>query len=290
MISGGLLDNPEVTSSERFVLQNAKMLKATLGSASGMREFLARKGAMVAYQGGVNFDGHWEGFGGMFRSLFSGGEGLHLMKVSGAGSVFLANQAQDIHILDIDGDGLTVDGANVLAFDESLSWDIVRIDSQVNIAGAGSYNVELNGRGKVAVTTTGAPLVMHVTPQNYYFADADAVVAWSSSLQVSVQAAVTSSSIWKPRGTTGESWQMQFSGDGHVVVQPCELMPPYNALSGAGLAGQFGMGQSGFGGNQLGGHGQGHGQGGQHGIPGGLGGLGGLLGGGNQGLGGLFPR
>jgi uncharacterized protein (AIM24 family) len=289
MISGSLLDNPEVASTEPFALQNAKMLKATLGPSSGMREFLARKGAMVAYQGGVNFDGHWEGFGGMFRSLFSGGEGLHLMKVSGAGSVFLANQAQDIHLLDIDGDGLTVDGANVLAFDESLSWDIVRIDSQVNIAGAGAYNIELNGRGKVAVTTTGAPLVMHVTPRNYYFADADAVVAWSSSLQASVQAAVTSSSIWRPRGTTGESWQMQFSGDGYVVVQPCELLPPYNALAGAGLAGHFGMGNAGFAGNRLGGHGQGQGQGqGQHGIPGGLGGL---LGGGNQGLGGLFgPR
>lgn len=286
MISSSLLNNPEVDTRERFALQNGKMLKATLGQATGMREFLARAGSMVAYQGGVNFDGHWEGWGGMFRSLFSGGEGLHLMKVSGAGTVFLANQAQDVHLLDLDRDGLTVDGNNVLAFDESLSWNIVRIDSQVDIAGAGAYNVELQGRGKVAITTTGAPVVMHVTPQNYYFADADAVVGWSSSLQVTVQAAVTSSSIWRPRGNTGESWQMQFSGDGHVIVQPCELLPPYNALAGAGLAGHFGMGDQGFAGNRLGGHG-----GPQHGggIPGGLGGLLGG-GGGPGGLGGMFGR
>ncbi|WP_163554175.1 AIM24 family protein [Candidatus Frankia alpina] len=277
-IRSSLLDNPERPSDEPFSLQNGKMLRATLG-AQGMREFYARKGAMVAYQGAANFDAHWEGWGGRFRSFFSGGEGLNLMQVSGSGSVFLANQAQDIHILDLAGDALTVDGKNVLAFNSDLSWDLVRVDTQVGIAGVGSYQVELRGNGKVAVCTSGAPLVMHVTHQNYYFADADAVVGWSSGLQVSMQAAVTSSAVWRPRGNTGESWQMQFSGQGFVIVQPCELLPPYNALAGSGAAGHFGLGQGGFQGNQLGGH---HGQGGQ----GGPGGPGGGLGGG--GMGGLF--
>ncbi|SNQ51017.1 conserved hypothetical protein [Frankia canadensis] len=271
-IRSSLLDNPERPSEEPFSLQNGKMLRAALGR--GMREFYARKGAMVAYQGGVNFDGHWEGWGSQFRSFFSGGEGLNLMQVSGSGTVFLANQAQDIHLLDLDGyDGLTVDGKNVLAFNSDLNWDLVRVDSQVGIAGVGSYQVELRGTGRVAVCTSGAPLVMRVTHQNYYFADADAVVGWSSSLQVSMQAAVTSSSVWRPRGNTGESWQMQFSGDGYVIVQPCELLPPYNALAGAGPAGHFGFGDQGFGGNQLGGHG-GQQQGGGFGnLGGGLGGL-----------------
>jgi uncharacterized protein (AIM24 family) len=252
MYQSSLLSNTEVQTNERFSLQNGKMLKAVLGQQSGMTEFYARKGAMIAYQGGVNFDGQWEGWGAHIRHRMTG-EGLNLMRVSGSGSVFLANQAQDIHVLDLTGDGLTVDGENVLAFETSLHWDIVRIDSQVGIAGAGSYNIELNGRGKVAVTTNGAPLVMRVTPQNYYFADADAVIAWSSSLQVSMQAAVTSSSVWRPRGNTGESWQMQFSGEGFVVVQPAELMPPYNALEGTDLAGRFGLGQGGFGANTFGG-------------------------------------
>ncbi|CAJ63117.1 MULTISPECIES: AIM24 family protein [Frankia] len=285
-IRSSLLDNPERPSDEPFSLQNSKMLRATLG-ARGMREFYARKGAMVAYQGAANFDAHWEGWGGQFRSFFSGGEGLNLMQVSGSGSVFLANQAQDIHILDLAGDGLTVDGKNVLAFNSDLNWDLVRVDSQVGIAGVGSYQVELRGNGKVAVCTSGAPLVMHVTHQNYYFADADAVVGWSTNLQVSMQAAVTSSAVWRPRGNTGESWQMQFSGEGFVIVQPCELLPPYNALAGAGAAGHFGLGQGGFAGNQLGGH---HGQGGQGGPGGGFGGggLGGFGGFGGGGMGGLF--
>jgi uncharacterized protein (AIM24 family) len=244
MYQSSLLANAEVTSDERFSLQNSKMLRAVLGQRSGMQEFFARKGAMVAYQGGVNFDSHYQGWGQHIMRHITG-EGLNLMKVSGNGTVFLANQAQDIHVLDLTGDGLTVDGQNVLAFENSLRWDIVRIDSQVSVAGAGSYNIELTGTGKVAVTTNGAPLVMRVTAQNYYFADADAVIAWTSSLQVSMQAAVTSSSVWRPRGNTGESWQMQFAGDGFVVVQPAELMPPYNALAGTNMAGRFGLGQQG---------------------------------------------
>ncbi|WP_279580092.1 AIM24 family protein [Fodinicola feengrottensis] len=150
------------------------------------------------------------------------------MKCHGSGTVYLANQAQDVHILNLTGDGFTVDGKNVLAFAPELDWDIVRIDTGgPQIAGAGGFNIEMTGTGQVAVTTTGAPLVMKVTSQNYYFADADAVIGWSSSLQVSMQAAVTTSSVWKPRGNTGESWQMQFAGEGYVVVQPCELLPPY---------------------------------------------------------------
>jgi uncharacterized protein (AIM24 family) len=245
MYNSTLLSNTEVQNAERFSLQNGKMLRAVLGQSSGMTEFFARKGAMVAYQGGVNFDAQYQGWGEHLTRRITG-EGLNLMRVSGSGTVFLANQAQDVHVLDLTGDGLTVDGNNVLAFERSLRWDLVRIDSQVAVAGAGAYNIELTGNGKVAVTTNGHPLVMRVTPQNYYFADADAVIAWTSSLQVSMQAAVTSSSVWRPRGNTGESWQMQFTGDGLVVVQPAELMPPYSAIEGAGLAERFGLGQAGF--------------------------------------------
>lgn len=273
-----LLKANEVQTNDRFALQNGKMLKATLGPASGMTEFFARAGAMVAYQGGVSFDGHWQGFAAQYQRYFSQGEGLNLMKVSGSGTVFLANQASDVHILDLtNGDSFTVDGKNVLAFEKALNWNIIRVESQVGIAGAGNYQVELSGTGKVAITTSGAPLVMRVDPRNYYFADADAVIGWSTSLSVSMQAAVTSSSVWRPRGNTGESWQLQFSGDGYVVVQPCELMPPYDAIEG-GLGAAFGMGASGFAQNSLGGS-RPHGSSGSNPL-GGFGGLGGFLGGG----------
>ncbi|WP_163512247.1 AIM24 family protein [Fodinicola acaciae] len=278
--SGTLLGNQPNPSADAFALQNGKMLKANLSQQSGMQEFYARTGAMVAYQGAVSFDGNYEGWGHHFRGLLAG-EHLGLMKCHGSGTVYLANQAQDVHILDLSNanDGFTVDSQNVLAFTTGLNWDIVRIDTGgPGVAGAGAFNLEFTGRGRLVVTTTGAPLVMNVNPQNYYFADADAVIGWSTSLQVAMQAAVTTSSVWKPRGNTGESWQMQFSGEGFVVVQPCELLPPYNALAAGGLAERFGLGGAqqpgGAPGNFFGGQGGGFGGGG-----GGFGGLGGLLGG-----------
>ena len=104
----------------------------------------------------------------------------------------------------------------------------------------------------MAVTTTGAPLVMRVDPSKYCFADADAVIGWSSNLAVQMNAQVTSSSVWRPRGNTGESWEMQFSGEGVVVVQPSELLPPYNAMgSNPTLQQRFGLGQGGMQGNNF---------------------------------------
>ena len=45
------------------------------------------------------------------------GEGTTLMKMSGSGEVFLADTAQDIHLIYLENDAITVNGANLLAFD-----------------------------------------------------------------------------------------------------------------------------------------------------------------------------
>ena len=54
---------------------------------------------MVAYQGDVKFE--HAGSGGLGRMLKKAvtGEGTQLMKVTGTGEVFLADQAQDIHLI-----------------------------------------------------------------------------------------------------------------------------------------------------------------------------------------------
>ena len=57
---------------------------------------------MVAYQGDVDFS--YEGSGGlgkMFKKALTG-EGMALMKVSGSGDVFLAQEADEIFILDLE--------------------------------------------------------------------------------------------------------------------------------------------------------------------------------------------
>ncbi|HZG06819.1 MAG TPA: AIM24 family protein [Streptomyces sp.] len=237
----------EVQSQDRYVLQNPQLLRVQLG---GQDDVLARKGAMVAYQGLLEFDGEYQSREQRRRQARTG-ENLELMRCSGQGTVYLANLAQYVHVMDVEPEGLTVDSSYVLALDSSLHWEVIAVDSQFGISGSGAYNLNITGRGKVALMTSGQPLVLQVTPQTYVSADADAVVAWSGSLRVQMQAQTSSQSVWRRRGSTGEGWELSFMGQGYALVQPSELLPPQNAVVGQGLGAQYGMGRHGaYGQNQ----------------------------------------
>ncbi|MCX4446966.1 AIM24 family protein [Streptomyces sp. NPDC087866] len=231
----------EQQSQERYTIQNPQLLRVAL---TGHDDVLARKGAMVAYQGLMEFDGEYQS-NSQRRARAHTGEGLDLMRCSGQGTVYLANLAQYIHVVDVDRDGLTVDSSYVLALDSSLHTEVIAVDSQYGISGTGKYQLNISGTGKVALMTSGQPLMMQVTPDKYVSADADAIVAWSTSLRVQMQAQTHSSGVFRRRGNTGEGWELSFLGQGFALVQPSELMPPQNAQIGQGLAAQYGMGQHG---------------------------------------------
>ncbi|MFC0599630.1 AIM24 family protein [Streptomyces palmae] len=231
----------ENQTQDRYALQNPQLLRVAL---SGHEDILARKGSMVAYQGLIEFDADYQS-NAQRRDRAHTGEGLDLMRCSGQGTVYLANLGQHIHIVEVDHDGLTVDGAYVLALDSALHWEVIAVDSQFGVSGSGKYNLNISGQGKVALMTSGQPLMLQVTPDKYVNADADAVVAWSSSLRVQMQAQTHSSGVWRRRGNTGEGWELSFLGQGYALVQPSELLPPQNAVIGGGVAAQFGMGQQG---------------------------------------------
>lgn len=62
----------ETQSQDRYVVQNPQLLRVAL---TGQDDVLARKGAMVAYQGLVDFDGE-------YQSPASGAQGRTPVKVS----------------------------------------------------------------------------------------------------------------------------------------------------------------------------------------------------------------
>ncbi|MFD0307291.1 AIM24 family protein [Streptomyces sp. NPDC127119] len=228
-------------SQDRYSLQNKQMLRVLL---EGHDDVLARKGTMVAYQGLVEFDAEYQN-SGQQRSRAHTGEGLDLMRCHGQGTVFLANLAQHIHVVDVDQDGLTVDSTYVLAMDSALHHEVIAVDSQYGISGSGKYQLNITGRGNVALMTSGMPLMMQVTPDKYVNCDADAIVAWSTSLRVQMQAQTHSSGVFRRRGNTGEGWELSFMGQGYVLVQPSEMLPPQNAVIGSGIGAQYGVGQQG---------------------------------------------
>ena len=107
----------------------------------------AKLGSMVAYQGDVSFE--HAGSGGMGRMLKKAvtGEGQSLMKMSGTGEVFFADTAQEIHLLKLENDAITVNGANLLAFDSGINWDIQRVQGVSGMMGGGLFNTSLMGNG-----------------------------------------------------------------------------------------------------------------------------------------------
>ena len=212
-ITGDLVDGRySEREAQAIANQNAKMLRVRCGEP-----FMARQGAMVAYQGNLQFD--YEGGGvGKFLKKAVTGEGLSLMRVGGQGDVFLADLANDVHLLQMTNAGISISGKNVLAFSASLQWDIERVKGG-SIAAGGLFNTTLRGTGWVAITTDGPPVVLNAA-EAPTFADAQALVAWSADLQTSIKSSFKASALIG-RGS-GELFQVAFQGYGFVIVQPSE--------------------------------------------------------------------
>lgn len=220
--------NLEVDGGSRFALQNPQMLRVALGE-----DVLAVKGAMVAYQGQVAF--HHEKAGGMGRLLKKvlTSEDMPLMRVSGQGEVFFANEAGYVYTVDLAGDGISVNGRNLLAFDAALQWDINRVKGAGVMAG-GLFNTTVSGTGTVALCTVGQPVVLDCAAQPTYV-DVQAAVAWSANLVPNVVSSMNMKSLL--RGGSGEAFQYAFHGQGFVVVQPQEWVPPTQQSGGGGSGG-----------------------------------------------------
>ncbi|PRZ09625.1 uncharacterized protein (AIM24 family) [Isoptericola sp. CG 20/1183] len=202
-----------------FQLANKDMLKVDLTGSGGF--FYAKQGSMVAYQGDVDFS--YEGSGSMtklFKKAFTG-EGMSLMKVSGRGDVFLAQDADEVFVLYLENESVTVSGNNILAFESTLSWDINRVEGASMLTG-GLFNTTFTGTGALAVTAYGTPVVLNVDEPT--FVDMQSAVLWSTSLASSVRKTAKLGAVIG-RGS-GEAYQLALSGQGFVVVQASEGHPP----------------------------------------------------------------
>ncbi|MHA3705059.1 AIM24 family protein, partial [Jatrophihabitans sp. YIM 134969] len=194
-------------------LQNPKLLRVRL-----TEPFLAKQGAMVAYQGQLAFHYQGAGMGRVLKRALTG-EGLALMRVEGAGDCYLADRAKHVHLLQVDG-GISVNGKNVLAFSQSLEWNVERVKGAA-MASGGLFNTTLRGSGWLAIVTDGEPVVLDAGTAPT-FADTDAIVAWSADLQTSLHSTMSAGALIG-RGS-GEAVQVVFQGRGFVIVQPSETV------------------------------------------------------------------
>ncbi|QLE73852.1 stress protein [Streptomyces rectiverticillatus] len=208
----------EAPTGQRWTQQNPKLVRVDLGVDG--RPVLARQGSMVLYQGKVDFGYKGAGFAGRIVGNATGQE-LQLMRCTGRGQVFLAENSAHVHPIELQGDAICVSAESVLAFDESLQHEVRRIEGH-GIPGGALFTMQFQGHGTVVVKTHGIPVVLPVTPSTY--ADSNAVIAWSAGAQVIISSQVRLRRSSYP-GHSGEAVNLQFRGapGNFVVVQPYEV-------------------------------------------------------------------
>ena len=208
----------EVETGEAFTLQGPRLLKVELSATT----VFAKNGAMVAYQGDVRFEHQGGGFGRLLKKAATG-ESLRLMKATGSGELFLASQAMLVHVLRLSNDSLSVNGANILAFEDGIEWDVTRIKGgTAGVLAGGLFNIGLRGTGLVALVSDGEPVRLDVSSAPT-FGDPQAAIAWSGGVSTTLKSDVQAKSLIGLG--SGESFQLGFSGQGWVLVQPSEGRP-----------------------------------------------------------------
>lgn len=200
-----------------FELESDRMMEVNLQGT-----VWTKLGSMICYNGEIKFEreGVMEhGFGKFLKKQFTG-EGMRLTKASGTGKLYLADAGKKISILELKDEEIFVNGNDVLAFQDTLKWDIKMMKKIAGMLQGGLFNVKFQGAGMVAVTTHYNPLTLIVKPGQPIMTDPNATIAWSGNLSPQLKTDVSFKTFFG-RGS-GESLQMKFDGDGFVVVQPYE--------------------------------------------------------------------
>lgn len=207
--------NAPTEGGDTFQLQNRKLLAVDLDGA-----VTALAGSMVAYSGDVTFSGKASAEGGVtgFIKSKATSEGTPVMEAEGTGRLYLADQGKEVGIVSLDdGESISVNGNDVLAFADTVDYEIGTIDSLAGSSAGGLTNVYLTGPGDVAITTHGDPVVLEPPVRT----DPSATVAWSGSLSPSADVNRSLSDLVGQ--SSDETYQLSFEGGaGFVVVQPFE--------------------------------------------------------------------
>lgn len=204
-------------ASEYFTLENDRMLEVNLDSMVWMKA-----GAMVAYAGQIKFTREGlldKGLGTLLKRSVTG-EGAKLTKAEGRGRLYLADSGKTIKILRLQGESIYVNGSDLLAFEPTIDWEIKMMKKLAALVSAGFFNVRLGGNGLIAITSHFEPITLRVQPGFPVRTDPNATIAWSGNLQPEFKTDISLKTFFG-RGS-GESIQMEFNGDGFVVVQPYE--------------------------------------------------------------------
>jgi len=162
------------------------------------------------------------------------------VKMEGQGIVYLADAGKHVTLVRLEGETLNVNGNDLLAFEDTIQYDITMHKKIAGVLSGGLFSVKLTGHGMLAIVSHGEPLTLRCSPQYPIITDPNATVAWSGHLVPELKTDISFRTIIGRGG--GETFQMHFRGDGFVVVQPFEELPQIaGGASAAGAGGGSGL-------------------------------------------------
>ncbi|MEO5875608.1 MAG: AIM24 family protein [Streptosporangiaceae bacterium] len=203
----------------QFRMNGSKMLAVDMTGET----IKALNGSMVAYEGSMNFKRQGmtggEGVMGALRRRVSG-ESVTLMEVTGQGTVYFANLAHEITLVQLQGETLLVESSNLLAIDGQLQTGVQFTGLRGMSTGQGLATTKIEGHGTVAIVSDGPAIALEVGQGMPLCVDPQAFVASRGQLQ---QDFVTDVNWRTALGQgSGESFQIRFQGHGLVYIQPAE--------------------------------------------------------------------
>jgi uncharacterized protein (AIM24 family) len=210
---------------ETFQLENNRMLEIHVDG-----QMWTKLGSTVAYRGALKFqrEGALEHGVKKFIKRSLTGEVNTLTKVTGKGILYVADEAKHITLIRLHNESIYVNGNDLLAFEPSIEWDIKVIKRVGSMLASGLFTVKLTGSGTVALTSHGEPMTLVCSATDPVSTDPNATIAWSESLFPEPKIDINLKTLLG-RGS-GETIQMQFIGEGFVIVQPYEeiatITPP----------------------------------------------------------------
>lgn len=206
---------------------NSKVIGAPVAAHSPV---LARRGAMLGYEGQIGFRpiaGQGHGMTGMAASMMAG-ESNQMMAAEGTGKVYYGFKGLYVTIIDLNGsESLTVEADRLLAHDAHLNTSVQIIaEGGIKAAvggmmtGQGLATTQIHGQGSVAVLSHGGAFPIAVNGSGVAV-DPQAYVGHTGNVTPNLKAKVG----WREavgRGS-GEAFQLHLTGQGTVYVQASEV-------------------------------------------------------------------
>jgi uncharacterized protein (AIM24 family) len=141
-----------------------------------------------------------------------------LVAAEGKGRLFCAFEGRHIRIVQLTGETLNVCSTGLLAFEDSLDFELFVPNFEVSATSGGIFGVKLSGKGYVAISVHGQPIVLPVTSERPLHTDPHATIAWTEGLEPTLSTDLTWRTFLLHGG--GQSFQMHFKGNGDVAIQP----------------------------------------------------------------------